>query len=129
MTTIGCAAIAGLMLVDVGGTAFDYIAIGTLTTAASTADTALGAEKVRKASTGSRVTTSGPNDTAQLVVSFSSLDAGLTGTMAISEVGVFNAASNGTLLMHQVYTADSLKWTPDGDTLTVTVKLQVKQGS
>lgn len=97
ITNAGMAEVAGLILTDVGGTAFDYIAIGTGTTAFDPSQTALVNEIKRKAATGTRVTTIVTNDTAQLVTTFSSAD-GLTGTSAVTESGVFNASSGGTML-------------------------------
>jgi hypothetical protein len=85
------------------------------------------------AAVGTRVTTGGiTNNTAQLVVTFSQAnDAGLTGTDAIVEVGVFwdDTPDDHTMLLRQVYTpADSCNWDQQ-DTMTVTVKIQVKQGA
>lgn len=127
LTNLGFKEIAGLMLTDVGGTAFDYIAIGTGTTAADPTDTALQTEVKRKAGTGTRVTTTVTDDTAQLVTTFSSADT-LSGTQNITEVGVFNAAAAGVMLMRQVFTAESINWDA-GDTFEITVKVQCKQGA
>lgn len=113
----GLAEVSGLILTDVGGTAFDYIAIGTGTTAANATDTTLETEITtnggqRAAGTGTQTTTTVTNDTAQLVVTFS-----LTGTFAVTECGVLNAASTGDLLARQVFSAlnvvsgDSLQFT------------------
>ena len=126
ITNAGFAEVAGLLLTDVGGTAFDYIAIGTGTTAFSPTQTALVSEVKRKAAAGSRVTTSVSNDTAQLQTTFSSAD-GLSGTHAITESGVFNAATAGTMLCRQTFSALNIDWDA-GDTLQVTWKIQIKQG-
>jgi hypothetical protein len=137
MTNIGFAQTAAWILHDVDAdhsvyANCDWIGIGTGTTAADPTDTGLETQKSRLAGVGTRVTTTVTNDTAQLVATFSHAnDAGLTGTMAITEVGVFWASGTGTgvMLLRQVYSpADNCNWDA-GDTLTVTVKIQVKQGS
>ena len=120
ITNAGRASVAGLMLVDVGGTAYDYLAIGTGTTASAATDTALEYKTHRVAGTGTRVTTTVTNDTAQLVVTFS----GFSGSEAITEIGMFNAASAGTMLMRQVHAALNINWTA-GDSYQATVKVQV----
>ena len=126
ITNVGFAEVAGLILLDVGGTAFDYIAIGTGTTAFDPTQTALVSEVIRKAGTGSKTTTSVTDDTAQLVTTFSSAD-GLSGSHAITESGVFNAASGGVMLCRQTFSALNIDWDA-GDTLQVTWKIQIKQG-
>ena len=134
MTNDAFANIAGLFLTDVGGTAYDYIGIGTGVIAADPTDHALGTPAgVRKASIGTRVTTGGITDnTAQLVHTFSQADdATLTGTaQAITEIGVFYHPTNDhTMALRQKYTpADTMNW-DQGDSLQVTVKVQIKQGS
>jgi len=127
ITYAGFAEIAGLMLTDVGGTPFDYVAIGTGTTAFDPSQTALASELIRKAGTGTRVTTTVTNDTAQLVAVFSSGD-GLSGTSSITESGVFNASTGGVMLCRQVFTAVNVNWDA-GDTLQITWKIQVKQAT
>jgi hypothetical protein len=127
LTNTGFAQIAGLLLLDVGGTAFDYIGIGTGTTGAAATDTTLGVEKKRKAGTGTRITTTVTNDTAKLVATFSSAD-GLSGTDQITEVGEFNAASSGVMDMRQTFTAIPCNW-DGGDSLEMTVTIQAKQGA
>lgn len=127
LTNTGLAQIAGLLLVDVGGTAFDYIGIGTGTTGAVATDTILGIEKARKAGVGTRITTTVTNDTAKLITTFSSTD-GLSGTDQITEVGEFNAAAAGVMNMRQTFAAIPCNWTV-GDTLEMTVTIQAKQGA
>src|SRR5690242_11346192 len=85
--------------------AFTFIAIGTGTTAAAATDKTLVTEittggGARAAATASRVTTSVTNDTAQDVVTFS-----FTSSFAVTESGVLNASSAGTLLARQVFSA------------------------
>jgi len=127
MAKTGMAEVAGLILADVGGTAFDYIAIGTGTTAPTADDTALENEVKRKAAVGSRITTAFTNDTAKLVTTFSSADT-LSGTHNITEIGVFNASSGGVMLLRKTFTAKSVNW-DDGDTLEVTATVQMVQGT
>jgi len=134
IVAVGMANVAGLLVSDVGGTAYDYIGIGTGTTAPNVGNTALEIQKSRLGGalcTGTRVTTTQTNDTAQLVVTFSKAnDAGLTGIMAITEVGVFYDAAGVTvsMLWRQTFTAETLNWDL-GDTLEMTCKTQIKQGS
>lgn len=120
ITSVGKAEIAGLMLIDVSGTAFDYIAIGTGTPSA----TALGGECATSGGTrrggadvtGTRVTTDTTNDTAQLVTTFT-----FTGSLAITEEGIFNASSGGTMLASQSFSVINVA---DQDTLTITHKVK-----
>lgn len=123
ITSAGKALVAGLIVVDVGGTAFDYIAIGTGTTAAAAGDTALeteittnGGERRGGANvTGSRVTTTVANDTSQWSTTFT-----FTGSFAVTEAGVLNDPSAGTLLCHQVFAAINVI---SGDSLQIVWKV------
>ena len=132
IVAVGMANVAGLLLTDyIGATAYDYIGIGTGTTAPTVDDTALGIQKSRLAGVGTRATTTYTNDTAQIVVTFSHAnDAGLTGTDAISEVAVFYDAAGVSISMlwRQTFTSESLNWDAN-DTLEMTCKTQIKQGS
>lgn len=132
IVAVGMANMAGLLLTDIGGVAYDYIAIGTGVAAAAVTDTALGTQKgVRQAGVGTRITTTQTNDTAKLVATFSkAIDATLTGTDAITEVGVFYDAAGVTvsMLWRQTFTAESMQWDA-GDTLEMTCKTQMKQGT
>lgn len=91
-----------------------HMAIGTGTTAAAAGDTALGTQAGIVALTSTTVST----NTVQYVATFG---AG-TGTGAITEAGIFNAASSGTMLCRTVFSvinkgaADTL-----GITWTITV--------
>lgn len=109
--------------------AFTSIGIGTGTTAANIADTAMetgkaadgtndsGVHALPTASvTASRVTTTVTNDTAQLVGTIT-----FTGTIAVTESGVFNADTNGTMLARQVFSAINVV---SGDTLQLTWKIK-----
>jgi len=130
LTNSGFGIVAGLLLTDITGgtiTAFDYVEIGTGTIVAAPTDVALGTAIKRKAGTGTRIQTTILNDTANLVATFSSAD-GLSGTSDVSEVGMFNAASGVTMLMRQTFTPEHLDWDA-GDSLQMTVKVQMKQGT
>jgi len=91
-----------------------HMAIGTDNTAAAAGDTGLGTEAGRVALTSTTVT-------ANSVAYVATFPAG-TGTGAITEAGIFNAASSGTMLCRTVFSvinkgaADTL-----GITWTVTV--------
>lgn len=98
--------------------AFTYIAIGTGTTAAAIGDTTLETEittggGARAAATASRTTTTVTNDTARLEKTFT-----FTGSFAITEAGVLNAASAGTLANRSVFSAINVVST---DNLQVTI--------
>ena len=120
--TAGKAGVASRINGDGSEAAFTYLAVGTGTTAADAANTTLEAEIVdsglaRASATASRVTTDVTNDTAQLVKSWS-----VSGTKAVTECGALNAASTGTLLGRQVFSAINVV---SGDTLQVTYKFDV----
>ena len=99
---------------DASATAMTHMAIGTGSTAAAAGNTALGSEAGRVALTSTTVT-----DNADAYVA--TFAAG-TGTGAITEAGLLNASSSGTLLCRTVFSvinkasADTL-----GITWTVTV--------
>lgn len=101
-------------LKDTTDSAMSHMAIGTGSTAAAAGDTALGSEAGRVALTSTTVTTNS-------VAYVASFGAG-TGTGAITEAGLLNASSGGTLLCRTVFSvinkgaADTL-----GITWTVTV--------
>lgn len=127
LTNVGFAEVSALLLPDVGGTAFDYIGIGTGAVAADPTDTDLGALVKRKAGDGTQETTAVADDTAQLVATFSKAVDGLTGTDAITESDVMNSAAAGAELCRQVFDPLNLDW-DSLDTLAVTWKVQAKQG-
>jgi len=127
MAQTGMAQVAALILTDVGGIAFDFIGIGTSNAAESAAHTDLQASVKRKAATGTRVTTTFTNDTAQLVATFAAADT-LSGSNTIQEGGVFTAVSAGVMLFRKIFTGKTVDWDA-GDTLEVTAKCQMKQGT
>lgn len=122
VTNAGMAGVASRINGSGAEAAFTYIAVGTGTTAANAADTTLQTELAtsglsRASATASRVTTDVTNDTAQLSYAFS-----VTGTQAVTESGVLNAAASGVLLNRQVFSAINVV---NGDTLTLTHKFDV----
>ena len=122
ITDVGKAQVAGLIN-GVVTTPFKYVAIGTGTTAASASDTALEYEVARKEGTTTRETTNVSNDTAVVEATFSSAD-GLSGSMAITEAGLFDASSGGNMLCRRTFDALNINWDA-GDTLTIKWKVQV----
>lgn len=119
VVSAGKAAAAGLILTDVSVNDFDYLAIGTGTTGPVAGNTTLETETHRGAGTGTRVTTAVTDDTAQLVFTFS----GYAGTEAVTEIGMFNAAAAGDMLMRQTFAALNVDW-DKGDSIQATVKVQ-----
>ena len=99
---------------DASATAMSHMAIGTGSTAAAAGDTALGSEAGRVALTSTTVSTNN--------IAYVATFAAGTGTGAITEAGILNASSGGTLLCRTVFSvinkasADTL-----GITWTVTV--------
>ena len=91
---------------------FTYMAIGTNTTAAAVGDTALGSELARQAFTSSSV--------ASNVVTLVTTYAAGTGTGALTEAGIFNASSSGTMLSRIVFSAIN-KGSADSLTITWTI--------
>lgn len=118
--TVGKALIAGRLNGSGAPAVADYIAVGTGTNAFAAGDTTLqtetsGSGLTRAQGTVSLVTTTTTNDTAQVLKSFT-----VTGTVAVTESGVFNASSAGTLLARQVFSAINVV---NGDTLQITWKV------
>ena len=97
---------------DATATAMSHMAIGTGLTSAAAGDTALGNESARVALTSTTVTNA---DVAYV----SSFGAG-TGTGAITEAGLFNASSSGTLFCRTTFSVVN-KGADDSMTITWTV--------
>ena len=93
-------------------TVMSHMAIGTGTAAAAAGNTALGSESARTALTSSTVT----NNEIVYVDTF----AAGTGTGAITEAGIFNASSGGTMLCRTVFSVVN-KGASDAMTITWTV--------
>lgn len=117
ITNTGKAQIAAIALTDVGGTAFDYLAIGTSNTAPSATQSALIAEAYRTASTGTRITTAVTNDTAKLSGSFS-----ITASATMRELGMLNSSSGGILLARATYSDIAVS---NGDTINAVYNIQI----
>ena len=98
---------------DTTSTAMSHMAIGTGSTAAA-ADTALGTEAARQGLTSTTVT-------ANAVAYVASFAAG-TGTGAITEAGILNASSGGSLLCRTVFSVVN-KGASDSMTITWTVTI------
>ncbi len=124
ITTVGVAGIAARINGSGSPAAYTYIGLGTGTTAAADANTQLEQEittsgGARAAASVSVVTTDTAGDTAQLQNTFNFTTGG---TFAITESAVLNAASTGTLLARQVFSAINVA---SGDSLQVTWKFDV----
>jgi hypothetical protein len=99
VVSTGLAYIASRMR-DATATAMSHMAVGSGTTAAAAANTALGSQLARVALDSTTVvTTSVTGDSVQYVATF----AAGTGTGAVTEAGIFNAASAGTMLCRTVF--------------------------
>lgn len=121
LTSAGKAGLASRINGNGAEAVFTYVAVGTGTVAAAIGDTTLGTESAasglsRAAGTASRITTTVTNDTAQVLKAFT-----VTGTVAVTEAGLLNAASVGTLLARQVFAAINVV---NGDSLTMTWRIQ-----
>ena len=99
---------------DATATAMSHMAIGTGSTAAASGDSALGTEAARQALTSTTVN----NNAVSYVASF----AAGTGTGAITEAGILNAASGGTLLCRTVFSVVN-KGASDSMTITWTITI------
>ena len=121
ITNAGFALVAGRLNGSGAPAAATYIAVGTGTNAASVSDTTLQTETAtsglsRANGSVSLVTTTVANDTAQVTNTFS-----VSGSVAVTESGVLNAASTGTLLCRQVFSAINVV---NGDSLAITWKIK-----
>lgn len=130
VVSAGSAGVASRINGSGGEAAFTSIGIGTGTTGAAAGNTALetgvkadgtGDAGVHALATGSvtasRVTTDVTNDTAQLAGTIA-----ITASIAITESGVFNADTSGTMLARQTFSAINVV---SGDSLTITWKFDV----
>lgn len=108
-------------MIGTSATVMGYMEVGTSSTAAAAAQTALVAAVAssRTAFTSAtQATSSTANDSVTYVTTFV---AG-TGTGALTEAGIFNAASSGTLLCRTVFSVVT-KGASDAMTITWTVTL------
>ena len=113
VVTTGKSYIASRMK-DASATAMTHMAIGTGSTAAAAGNTTLGTEAGRVALTSTTVTN---NDVAYVAT----FPAG-TGTGALTEAGIFNASSSGTLLCRTVFSVINKA---SADTLGITWTVSV----
>jgi len=110
-----------LLAGDGTATAFTYLAVGTSSTAFAASQTALQGEistngLSRASATVSRVTTTVTNDTLQLTKTWS-----VSGSSTVEEIGIFNAASNGTMLGRAL---TGTKAVVNGETLAATYQVK-----
>jgi hypothetical protein len=118
VVSTGLAYIASRMK-DATATAMSHMAVGAGATAAAAANTALGSELGRVTLTSTTiVTTSVTNDAVQYVATF----AAGTGTGAVTEAGIFNNVTAGTMLCRTVFAVINKGAL---DTLTITWKVTV----
>lgn len=109
VVTAGKNFIADQLSTTPGSTKMTHMAVGTGTTAVDPGDTTLVTENDRNAVTSSTDTT----NVLTVVGDWAAGDA----TAAITEAGIFNAASNGTMLARSVFSAINKA---AGDTLSIT---------
>lgn len=101
---------------DTSATAMSHMELGTGTTAAAAADTAL-----QTAISGSRVALTSTTVSSNTITYVASFPAG-TGTGAVTEAGIFNAASAGTMACRTVFPVVNKQ---AGDSMTVTWTITV----
>ena len=140
ITYVGMGIVANLTCGVNTSVTFHYMDIGTGSNAANNAQTALQttllSDPGRPNIDGANLTivktdaSSTVNETCQWVWCFSKTnDAELTGTAdVVKEVGIFSAATAGSMLLRITWAGDTMNWAA-GDTLTLTIKMQVKQGA
>jgi hypothetical protein len=122
ITTAGYAGIAARLIIDATAAPFDYIAVGTGTTSATSGDTTLeteitdsGLERAQDASP-TRSTTTETNDTSEVNYTFTA-----TGSKTVAEYGLFNAAAAGIMYCRTTATGIPLV---SSDQLAVTWKIK-----
>ncbi len=129
--------VSGALIAGLTANPFTYVAIGTGTQNAAATDTTLavanGAEIKRKSCTPTQMTTTVTNDTVIWDVIFGQNGDGMSTTVAITEIGVFNASTSGTLLTHFANSTVMATITPKtdgtGDTFEAIVHVKNEQGS
>jgi len=97
---------------DASATAMSHMAIGSGSTAAAASDTALGNQLGRVALTSTAV--------SNAVVTYTATFGAGTGTGAVTEAGILNASSGGTMLCRTVFSVVN-KGASDSMTITWTV--------
>lgn len=114
ITNAGKAEFANIQIA--AGTPPSHAAVGTGTTAAAVTDTTLETEIYRASAIRSRITISVSNDTAYYDTTINCL-----ASYDITEAGLLNSGSGGTLFAHQIFTAVPVT---NGVTLKVVWKFQ-----
>ena len=99
---------------DASATAMSHMAVGSGTTAAAAGNTALGSELGRVSLTSTAV--------SNAVVTYTATFAAGTGTGAVTEAGILNASSSGTMLCRTVFSVVN-KGANDSMTVTWTVTI------
>lgn len=99
---------------DASATAMSHMAVGTGSVAADAADATLGTENAREALTSTTVTAN--------AIAYAATFAAGTGTGALTEAGILNASSAGTLLCRTVFSVIN-KGASDSMTVTWTVTI------
>ena len=112
ITTVGLASVAKLLVNDSPDAAFTYIAIG-IGTGSAASDTTLDSE----ITTNGGARAAADSATAAAAISTIALEFNFTGSFAVTEVGLLNAASTGILLATQDFAAINVA---TGDSLTAT---------
>lgn len=107
-------------------TAFKYMGFGSGSTAAAVGDTALQTEYTTQYATDNVRPTGSQGHSAATYITTATFAPDSGGTLAVTESGVFQQASNagGTLLDHQVFSAVNLV-AANGDTLAPTFTLTI----
>jgi len=116
VVNVGLAFLAGALSGDTAdATVMKYLGVGTDSTAAGATQTALlAAVETRSLAAQSRVTTTVTNDTYQAVATID-----MAASHALREVGVFSAATDGSMYARAVFSEVSLE---NGDSLVATYK-------
>ncbi len=111
------------LLSGLGGTVPKYVGWGTGTTPATTSDSGLETPSAESRTDGTptRETDTVTNDTFQVVGAIESAS-----TQAITEVGLFDAATSGNLFLHGTFSAINVN---SGDSIQFTIKTVFADGS
>lgn len=124
VTTAGLAAAAKLMIGVDSIDPFTYIAAGSGSTAESADQTALITEHTSGGLARAAATCTTNAGVASWVVEMTNTSGGI---LYIREVGLFNAASGGTMYLRHVYTADQA--IKNGETVRITITDTNTQGA
>jgi hypothetical protein len=133
ITAVGFADIVQLITGLSAPDPYTFLAIGNGTTADNVADTVIEVETAFNDVTPTCFTTTKTNDSAQWTHVFSAANDSLSGADAINEVGITSANTSYNLLIHiagsvNYGAVDNCNWDA-GDTLSVTINCQIKQGT